>query len=638
MWMGVAVAVGAIGAVAAWVAKPAPAQTGGVTRFVHTLDAKQRFTRAGRHDVAMSPDGSFFVFVANGQLFLRRMNEVDAQPIKGSEEDPLDPVVSPDGQWVAYFVPVDVGNAPAAGGGRGRGAQGGRAAQGGQPGADAGAAARALTPATLKKIPVTGGASMVLASLGFPFGASWQNDVIVIGQGSGGVVSVPQGGGTPRQLVTLQGDETNAASPQLINDGGTLLFSLAKKGERTWNQGNVVVQPVAGGERRVVVQGGYDGRVLPTGHLVYVRDSTLFGARFDARRAERTGDAVPLIVGVTTASTSTGAGPGQFSVSLDGRIAYLPAPAQSTVVRRTLVWVDRQGREQPVPAEPREYIYPRISPSGKKVALDAQDDHRDIWIWDLEHDILSRLTLEGDTTEKRGPTWASDGRSLFYTSTEGARAVLLRRAADGTGASEKLGEEATAQMMPTSVSPDGKFLVYSAQEPDYNVKAIPLSGDHTPTKLVATPKSETNGEVSPNGKWLAYESDESGRSQIYVRPFPSVDTGRWQISTAGGTRVAWSRSGRELFYVSGDDFMMAMPVSGDAAKEFTYGRPAQLFSIKPYYFGRENGRAQLIGRTYDVAADGRFFVAKEPASTVGDAQTIVVIERWLDEVKKRLGQ
>jgi serine/threonine-protein kinase len=477
---------------------------------------------------------------------------------------------------------------------------------------------------------------MVLASLGFPFGASWQDDVIVIGQGPGGVVSVPQGGGTPRQLVTLQGDEGNAAGPQLLDDGRTLLFGLEKKSARNWNQGDIVVQPVTGGERRVVVQGGYDGRVLPTGHLVYMRDGTLFGARFDARRAERSGDAVPLIVGVTT--TATGAGPGQYSVSRDGRIAYFPAAAQSNLVHRTLVWADRQGREQPIPAEPREYIYPRISPSGKKVALDAQDDHRDIWTWDLEHDILSRLTLEGDTTEKRGPTWAADGRSLFYTSTEGARAVLLRRAADGTGASEKLGEEATAQMLPTSVSPDGKVLVYSAQEPDYNVKAMPLSGDHTPTQLVATPKLETNGEVSPNGKWLAYESDESGRQQIYVRPFPSVDAGRWQVSTGGGSRAVWARNGRELFYVSADDMMMSVPVSGDAGKELTYGRPTQLFSIKPYFGGRESGRPVLIGRTYDVAADGRFFLIKEPAAATGDVQTIAVIEHWIDEVKRRLGQ
>jgi hypothetical protein len=250
-WVAVAFAVGAIGAATAWFAKPEPVQTGIVTRFVHTLDPTVRFTRTGRHNVAMSPDGTFFVYVANTQLFIRRMNDVDAQPIKGSEEDPVDPVVSPDGQWVAYFVPAT-----------------------GTTQTPSGGATPALSPATLKKIPVTGGASIVLASLGFPFGVSWQDDVIVVGQGPGGVVSVPAGGGTPRQLVTLQAGEALAASPQLIDGGRSLLFSLLKSSAANWNLGDIVVQPVAGGERKVVVQGGHDGRVLPSGHLVWARDNT----------------------------------------------------------------------------------------------------------------------------------------------------------------------------------------------------------------------------------------------------------------------------------------------------------------------------------------------------------------------------
>jgi hypothetical protein len=216
--------------------------------------------------------------------------------------------------------------------------------------------------------------------------------------------------------------------------------------------------------------------------------------------------------------------------------------------------------------------------------------------------------------------------------------VLLRRLADGTGGSEKLGEQTTAQMMPTSASPDGQQLVISMQQNDYNIAVLALSGDHKPTLLAATPKLETNGEVSPNGKWLAYESDESGRLEIYVRPFPDVDSGRWQISTSGGSRAAWARNGRELFYTSGDEKMMAVPVSADAGREFTYGRPAPLFPLQPFFMGRTSGRANLIGRTYDVASDGRFILIKEPAGFSADAQTVVVVEHWIDEVRKRLGQ
>jgi len=613
MMAGVAILVGVAAAAAAWALKPAPPQTATVTRFVHTLLEKQNFTRQGRHSIAMAPDGSFFVYVANQQLWLRRMNEVLAQPIKGTEEDPLDPVISPDGQWVAYAVPI-------AGGGP--------------------------NGSTLKKIPVTGGAPLVLASAlpGLSSGLSWVGNMIAVGQGPNGVSTLPAGGGQLKTIVPLEKEEGNAAQPQLLDDGKTVLYSFLKKGVGTWEQGVIVVQPVDAGAnaktaRRVVVEGGHDGRVLPGGYLVYVRDNTLFGLRFDVKRGQRMGDAVPLIVGVQEFGPGGSAGPGHFGVSAEGRIAYIPVQGQANaVIRRTLSWVERSGKETPVAAEAREYIYARVSPSGKKIALDALDATRDIWIYDLEHDILSRMTLEGDKTEKRMPIWAPDGRSVFYTSTEGSHAVMLRRASDGTGTAEKLGEATADQSVPTSVSPDGQQLLFTTNLPTYDVKLMPLAGDRAVKTLVGTPRSETNGEVSPDGRWIAYESDESGRTEIYVRPFPDVDGGRWQISTGGGDKPAWSRNGKELYYELPQQSMMAVPVTAGAGREFTYGKSVQLFSVKPYYFGRTSGRNQLIGRQYDVAADGRFMMIKEPPDTVTELPTIVVVEHWIDEVRKRLGQ
>ena len=388
-----------------------------------------------------------------------------------------------------------------------------------------------------------------------------------------------------------------------------------------------------------MVQGGHDARVLPSGHLLYMRDATLFGTRFDLKRLERQGDQVPLIVGVTAVTTTTGPGPGQFGVSAEGRLVYQPSTA-ATIVKRTLVWVDRQGREQPISAEPREYIYPRVSPSGRKIALDVGvNGTRDIWMWDLEHDILSRLTSEDDKSDKRSPIWAADDRSILYSSTTPGNAQLVRRAADGTGSSEKLGEESGAQVIPTSVSPDGRTLVYSSNSNPrggfFDLMALPLTEKGQPKPLMATPKLETNGEVSPNGRWIAFESDESGRREIYVRPFPAVDTGRWQVSISGGTRPVWSRNNRELYFVSPDQQIMAVPV--ESGKDFTYGRPAALFKGSSYYLG--GGPTPLNGRTYDVAPDGRFLLIKDPPNGPGTtAPTIVVVEHWLDEVKKRLGQ
>ena len=164
------------------------------------------------------------------------------------------------------------------------------------------------------------------------------------------------------------------------------------------------------------------------------------------------------------------------------------------------------------------------------------------------------------------------------------------------------------------------------------MKALLLAGPGTPTPLLVSPRSERNPEVSPDGRWLAYESDESGRFEIYVRPFPSVDAGRWQISNTGGTRPAWARNGRELFYVSADAQMMAVSVSRDSGNAFTYGRPTALFSTSALYTG-------LSGRTYDVAADGRFLLVKQPPGAgATENQAIVVVENWIDEVRQRLGQ
>ena len=313
--------------------------------------------------------------------------------------------------------------------------------------------------------------------------------------------------------------------------------------------------------------------------------------------------------------------------------------AQSGVVPRTLVWVDRQGREQPIPAEPREYIYPSLSPSGKKIALDVgADTTRDLWIWDIEHDTLSRLTSQEDKSDKRGPIWSSDDRAIFYSSTAAGRALLMRRAADGTGTAETLGEEAGTSVVPTSASPDGQTLIYTTNANPaggaFDLMALPLAGDRTPKPLVATPGLEANGEISPNGRWFAYESDESGRREIYVRPFPAVDSGRWQISTSGGTKPVWSRNQRELYFVSADQQLMAVPV--EQSKGFTYGHQTALFKVNPYYTGR--GATTLNGRTYDVAPDGRFLLIKDSATAAVVAPTIVVVEHWVDEVKKRLGQ
>lgn len=210
---------------------------------------------------------------------------------------------------------------------------------------------------------------------------------------------------------------------------------------------------------------------------------------------------------------------------------------------RRLVWVDRAGGEESIPAPARVYFYPRISPDGSRLAAEARDEESDIWVWDFGRATLTRLTF-GASAESY-PVWTPDGRRIIYSSDRDGVANLYWQAADGTGEAERLTKGGQSQS-PYSTSPDGKYVVFrevSKSGGDSNLLALALNGDRTPRSLMATPASELSGEISPDGRWLAYESTESGRSEIYVRPWPSVADGRWQVSANGGRAPLWSRDG-----------------------------------------------------------------------------------------------
>ena len=602
IWLAAAIAAALFGALAAWLLKPAPPRTNLVRRFVHTLPADQSFTRTGRHAVAIAPDGSFFIYVANSQLYLRRMNELEAQPIKGTQEDPVEPVISPDGQWVAYCVPP---------------VQGAAAPTTGQP------------SAALKKIPVTGGAPIILATVGFPFGAAWQGDTIVVGQGPGGVVTVPHGGGTPTNIVTLRSADEVASMPQLVDAGRTLVFTLANRGLSSWNEADVVAQSLPTGERTVIVTGAHDAHVLPGGILTYVRAGTLFAGRFDPARPGRVADAAPLVTGITAATAVGSAGPGQYAISTDGHLTYLADPGQAQGAKRSLVWVNRDGREEPIVAERRGYVSARVASDGARIALDeGQGLTRSIWIWDVQHDILQRLTSELDQSEKRAPVWLPGSRSLIYSATGNGRSVVIRVAADGTGTPEELVEDKQALLVPKSMSRDGQQLLYTrwTATTSADIASVPISGDRTPRPLIATPAIEDNPTVSPDGRWLSYESQESGRTEIYVRTFPDVNGARWQISANGGRHPVWSRDGRELFFETAEGRLAAIRV--DPGETFRYAKPTLLFDVKPYF-------VNFPTTPYDVAPDGRFVFIKD-APTQNAPQTIVFVGHWLDEVRARV--
>jgi eukaryotic-like serine/threonine-protein kinase len=596
-----------------WMLKPASAPSLPLARFTITLPTDQQFSSAGRHLVALSPDGTHIVYVANARLYLRAMEQLEAVPIRGTEGTGnmagRSPFFSPDGQWIGFW-------------------------QDGQ----------------LKKVSITGGSPVVLCAAQTPWGASWATDNTILYGQADGIWRVSGNAGKPENVVKVDAGQI-AHGPQLLPGGRDILFTLARGKfpavpNNDWDAAQIVVQSLDTGIRRVVLEGGRDARYLSTGHLVYAVGSTLLGVPFDAATLAVTGGPVPLVEAVARAAggpalPSAGlTGAAHFAMSSDGALIYVPTDAvgESPESRRTLVWVDRKGREVPLRTPPRAYVYPRLSPDGTRVALDIRDQESDIWILDLARETLTRLTF-GPALEFYG-IWTPDGQAVIFSSGEfggnlGPRS-LFRRAADGTGPVEELTQGAG---LPLAVTPKGMDLIFGEAQARArgtgvarDLMLLPLAGDRRPQPLVQTPYDELNAEPSPDGRWLAYESNESGQYEIYVRPFPNVTAGRWQVSTSGGTRPLWARNGQELFYESMGALMRVPLTTGST---FTAGTPTKLFDA-PYFFGPEVvGR----GRTYEVSPDGQRFLMIKEGSTADESTPsarLVLVQHWFEELKRRV--
>ncbi|MGH9255771.1 MAG: protein kinase domain-containing protein [Vicinamibacterales bacterium] len=354
-----------------------------VSRFVIALPADQQFSIGGRRVVALSPRGTHLVYVANGRLHLRAIDQLDSTPIQGTETatGSGDPFFSPDGQWIGFW-------------------------QAGE----------------LRRVALTGGAPVKLcdAQQG-TWGASWgADDTIVYGRGPAGIWRVSGQGGTPEQLVAVDEKKEAAHGPQLLPGGQAVLFTLGTIGSG-WNEAQIVVQSLDGGERKVVLRGGRDARYVETGHLVYARSGALLAVPFDLARLEVTGGPVPLVEGVRDAGAATGAT--FFSLSGDGSLVYVPGGPNQEAQRR-LVWVNRTGEEQAVASPPRAYNHPQLSPDGQRVAVEIGPQ---VWLHDLTRDTLTRLTFEG--TANDSPLWTPDGKRIVFTSNkEGQRNLFWQLA------------------------------------------------------------------------------------------------------------------------------------------------------------------------------------------------------------------
>ena len=333
------------------------------------------------------------------------------------------------------------------------------------------------------------------------------------------------------------------------------------------------MQSLETSERKVLVRGGNSPHYVPTGHLVFVEQGNLMAVAFDLMRLEVSGSPVVILEGVG----QSGIGQSDFDISDQGVIVYVAARAAAGEENR-MVWVDRKGTEQLLPTPPRPYLRPRLSPDGQRIAVSFRDgsDASQVWIYDLRSDRMSRLTFEGSN---QFPIWTTDGKRVIFrfSRLDGARAVNLAwKSADGTGPSETLvtEEELSTLSTPASASPDGTVLLYNRVTPtSADVRIVPLRGDRQPQPYLQTAFSQGAAQLSPDGRWVAYVSNEFGRYEIYVRSFANAQM-KWQISDGGGVEPVWARNGQELFYRAGDR-SLAVDITTHPA--FRAGKPRVLF-------------------------------------------------------------
>ena len=563
-------------------------------RMTVTIGADASLTTNVGTAAVLSPDGHMLAFAAESGgkslLYVRRLDQLQATPLAGTD-DAYGPFFSPDGEWIAFFA----GN-------------------------------------KLKKVSILGGAVVTLCDTPSGRGGFWSDDDTIvlqpnIGTSSSGFVRVSASGGTPVQL-TKQEEIGRGRYPQVLPGGKAVLYTRYAPG----TEASVMLQVLATGERKVLLPGAY-ARYVASGHILYLQRATLFAVAFDVNRLELAGQPAPIIEGVSAADNMAAA---QFAVSDTGTLAYVPG-TQVNIEEVPILWLARGGKTSLLRAQPANWSSVEFSPDGHTLAINILDEsNEDLFTYEWESNRFTRLTY--DPASDRAPVWTPDGQRIAFASSRdtgnNSAFNMYWQRADGTGEVQRLTESRENQT-PGSWYPSGKFLAFSEtsaiNNPDLWI--LPIEGDETrgwkpgtPTLFLRTPGTDTAPASSPDGRWIAYQSNVSGRGEVYVRAFPGPG-GPWQISFGGGSQPKWSRTQSELFYNGPERRIMAVPYRVD-------GNSFRADAASVWADTRVPQRPRQ--GSYDLHPDGaRFAVAPESDQPQRPKQdTLVVVFNFFDELRR----
>ena len=582
----------ALAAGAGWYIATRPAPLRPLVHLNVELDSDAPMSAIVGNPMAISPDGSRIVVASRGadgkdRLYTRLLQQPKLVPLPGTESASF-PFFSPDGLWIGF------------------------AADG-----------------KLKKISADGGAAVTICDAATIRGASWGDDgnIVLAIEIDSSLSRVSSAGGTPAPLTKLNEGERTHRWPQVLPGSQTILFTT-HSGSFVYDNASIDAISVKSGQRKTLVRGGFNGRYLPTGngkgHLVYMHKGTLFAVPFDPLGLALTGPAVPALENVSSNSSSGGS----FALSSTGTIMF---QAGGTTDLKIYL-ADRSGAKKPLLPQAGTYNSPHFSPDGKRLAFSLSNgEGSDVWVKDMDRDTPSRLSFLKGT--KNFLVWTPDGRNLVFRSSGQDQAGLYWMRADGAGEALRV-MDGKLNPRPESFSPDGKRLSYSAigNNGSLDLFTAPLEGDPGHPKLgkpelfLGTPYFEYGSSFSPDGRWLAYTSNESGSSQVYIRPFPGPG-GRWQISSAGGGFPFWSKDGRELFFRGNDGCLMVTGYSANG-DSFTPGKPQPWPELATMSMGPAN---------FHIAPDGKHaaVVLPEGADNQKPITHLTLLQNFFDELQRK---